>query len=145
MKKPYAVVVLVQIEKTMFPQTIPLKREFKDNRAAYLSIRWANSEQQAVDVVVKAIQDDMVWENMVAGPQNDAVFLHKFTGRPGPRFFVFLRMAQPVFPSIKSAKKIPQIACGFIWDTTEKYGIPLGPLAPYIFGMAIGRKPHRVR
>jgi hypothetical protein len=33
----------------------------------------------------------------------------------------------------------------FIWRTSERYGIPLGRLAPFIFGLAIGRWPKRLK
>jgi len=32
-----------------------------------------------------------------------------------------------------------------IWHTNEYFGISLGRLAPYVFGMIIGRRPHKVK
>jgi len=34
---------------------------------------------------------------------------------------------------------------GFIWNFCEYWNIDLGKLAPYVLGMAIGRRPRRVK
>jgi len=31
----------------------------------------------------------------------------------------------------------------WIWNIAEKLGIPLGPLAPHVFGLMIGSKPRK--
>lgn len=33
--------------------------------------------------------------------------------------------------------------CAWIWDFSEYWDIPLGRLAPWVFGGMIGRWPHR--
>lgn len=35
--------------------------------------------------------------------------------------------------------------CAWIWDFSEYWEIPLGPLAPWVFGGMIGRWPRRGR
>lgn len=35
--------------------------------------------------------------------------------------------------------------CKLIWNFSEEHGIPLGRLAPWVFGGMIGRMPKRVR
>ena len=37
-------------------------------------------------------------------------------------------------------KMIRRFASWLFWET----GIPLGPFAPYVLGLSIGRRPHRV-
>jgi len=39
---------------------------------------------------------------------------------------------------------LPKFVCGIIWDLSESTGIPLGFMAPHIFGRMIGAKPMRV-
>ena len=39
---------------------------------------------------------------------------------------------------------IKMMATG-LWEFSEWTGIPLGPFAPYVFGLMIGCWPHRVR
>lgn len=40
---------------------------------------------------------------------------------------------------------VKKMVCNWIWWLSETTGIPLGPLAPYIFGGAMGCKGKQIK
>lgn len=50
-----------------------------------------------------------------------------------------------VFKKLRPGDGVVRRICSLIWDFAESRKINLGPLAPWIFGGMIGRRPRRVK